>query len=131
MPTSSHCSGCEFAIDFRKIGLFCRDDVGIVPYRRARRFSAKTDNSIFDSLAGCSPDGGTAGFVYFFPNPGFLLAKAGETRYDKIVMIFCAALRAAEGVSMSADILSNIQNDIHAFSKGQKKIASYILSNYD
>ena len=32
---------------------------------------------------------------------------------------------------MSADILSNIQNDIHAFSKGQKKIASYILSNYD
>ena len=32
---------------------------------------------------------------------------------------------------MSADILTNIQNDIHAFSKGQKKIAAYILSNYD
>ena len=32
---------------------------------------------------------------------------------------------------MSADILTNIQNDIHAFSKGQKKIASYILTNYD
>lgn len=32
---------------------------------------------------------------------------------------------------MSADILTNIQNDIHAFSKGQKKIAAYILANYD
>lgn len=32
---------------------------------------------------------------------------------------------------MSADILTKIQNNIHAFSKGQKKIASYILSSYD
>ena len=32
---------------------------------------------------------------------------------------------------MPADILTHIQNGIHAFSKGQKKIASYILSNYD
>ena len=29
---SSHCSGYEVAMDFRKTGLFCRDDVGIVPY---------------------------------------------------------------------------------------------------
>ena len=32
---------------------------------------------------------------------------------------------------MPADILTHIQNEIHAFSKGQKKIASYILTNYD
>ena len=32
---------------------------------------------------------------------------------------------------MPADILTRIQNEIHAFSKGQKKIASYILTNYD
>ena len=32
---------------------------------------------------------------------------------------------------MPADILTHIQNGIHAFSKGQKKIASYILTNYD
>ena len=32
---------------------------------------------------------------------------------------------------MSADILANIAGNIHAFSKGQKKIASFILSNYD
>lgn len=32
---------------------------------------------------------------------------------------------------MPTDILTRIQNEIHAFSKGQKKIASYILTNYD
>ena len=32
MPTSFHCSGYEFAVNFREIDLFCRDDVGIVPY---------------------------------------------------------------------------------------------------
>ena len=32
---------------------------------------------------------------------------------------------------MSADILAHIGGSIHAFSKGQKKIASFILSNYD
>ena len=33
MPTSSRCSGYEFAVNFRKNGLFCRVDVGIDPYR--------------------------------------------------------------------------------------------------
>lgn len=32
---------------------------------------------------------------------------------------------------MPADILTHIQNNIHTFSKGQKKIAAYILANYD
>lgn len=32
---------------------------------------------------------------------------------------------------MSADILTQIQTNIHAFSKGQKKIGTYILTNYD
>ena len=32
MPTSSHRSSYEFAVNLRKISLFCRDDVGIVPY---------------------------------------------------------------------------------------------------
>ena len=40
-------------------------------------------------------------------------------------------VRAAEVFLMPADILTHIQNEIHAFSKGQKKIASYILTNYD
>ena len=38
---------CEFAVDFRKISLFCRDDVGIVPYRQTSRFSARTGNNVF------------------------------------------------------------------------------------
>ncbi len=32
---------------------------------------------------------------------------------------------------MPADILTQIQTNIHAFSKGQKKIGTYILTNYD
>ena len=38
--------GCEFAVNFRKNSLFCRDDVGIVPYKQARRFSVKTGKNI-------------------------------------------------------------------------------------
>ena len=39
MSTSSRCSSYEFAVSFRKIGLFCRVDVGIDPYKQAKRFS--------------------------------------------------------------------------------------------
>ena len=39
--------GREFAVNFREIGLFCRDDVGIVPYKRIKRSSAKTGKHVF------------------------------------------------------------------------------------
>ena len=38
MPTSSRYSSYEFAADPRKIGLFCRDDVSIVPYTEGAYF---------------------------------------------------------------------------------------------
>ena len=40
MPTSSRYSGYEFAENFRKIGWFCRVDVGIDPYKQTGRISA-------------------------------------------------------------------------------------------
>ena len=39
MPTSSRCNGYEFAADFRKIGRFCRVDVGIIPYTGSAYFA--------------------------------------------------------------------------------------------
>lgn len=53
--------------------------------------------------------------------------KAGKIKKYEIMR----HVRAAEVFLMPADILTHIQNEIHAFSKGQKKIASYILTNYD
>ena len=32
---------------------------------------------------------------------------------------------------MSTDILARIQAQLHTFSKGQKRIANYILESYD
>ena len=62
----------------------------------------------------------------------FLLEKSVKSRYDNQEIFFVPLLRRRNGViPMPADILASIQNRIHTFSKGQKKIASYILSNYD
>ena len=47
MPTSSRCSGYEFAVNLRKNGLFCRVDVGIDPYKQAGRFSAQNEQRCF------------------------------------------------------------------------------------
>ena len=41
MPTSSRYSSYEFATDFRKIGLFCRVDVGIDPYEQTGKLSVE------------------------------------------------------------------------------------------
>ena len=38
---SPRCSGYEFAVNLRKIGLYFRDDVGIVPYIQISMFSVK------------------------------------------------------------------------------------------
>ena len=50
----------------------------------------------------------------------------------RILIYFCAAVRAAEGVCYVGRHFDQYsESRSHAFSKGQKKIASYILTNYD
>ena len=55
--TSSRCSSYEFAVNFRKISLFCWVDVGIDPYKQAGKLSEKIDNTFFtvsrSALLGC------------------------------------------------------------------------------
>ena len=39
--------GYEFATNLRKIGSFCRDDVGVVPYKHTGRSSVKMGKNVF------------------------------------------------------------------------------------
>jgi len=62
------------------------------------------------------------------------LAFFYQSEYDENTIsggCFVCAPQKREGKSMNRDILALIQENMHTFSKGQKRIAAFILESYD
>ena len=68
----------------------------------------------------------------FLQKPFEILPFCGTIQQDVISVLRIAKKRDnTEGTTVAKSILHTIENEMSGFSKGQKRIASYILENYD
>ena len=68
----------------------------------------------------------------FLQKPFEILPFCGTIQQDVISVLRIAKKRDnTEGTTVAKSILHTIENEMSGFSKGQKRIASYILQNYD
>ena len=68
----------------------------------------------------------------FLQKPFEILPFCGTIQQDVISILRIAKKRDnTEGTTVAKSILHTIENEMSGFSKGQKRIASYILENYD